>query len=135
MTSDRPVRHRSTFRIAVILPVILLLLVGFGFGEEYLRNREIEDQIAQMQAENAKLDADRLASLKLIDTLSSSYYVESEARQSGMGKDGEQLIIVQDGSGNADAAVPVVSHDDIPNPLRWFDYFFDHDAFIALQNV
>lgn len=133
--NDRPVRHRSKFRIAVILPVILLLLVGFGFGEEYLRNREIEDQIAQMQAENAKLDADRLASLKLIDTLSSSYYVESEARQSGMGKDGEQLIIVQDGLANSDAAVPVVSHDDIPNPLRWFDYFFDHDAFIALQDV
>lgn len=133
--NDRPVRHRSRFRIAVILPVILLLLVGFGFGEEYLRNREIEDQIAQMQAENAKLDADRLASLKLIDTLSSSYYVESEARQSGMGKDGEQLIIVQDGSANDDAAVPVVSHDDVPNPVRWFEYFFDHDAFIALQDV
>lgn len=133
--NDRPVRHRSKFRIAVILPVILLLLVGFGFGEEYLRNREIEEQIAQMQAENAKLDADRLASLKLIDTLSSSYYVESEARQSGMGKDGEQLIIVQDDSSNAGAVVPAISHDDVPNPLRWFDYFFDHDAFIALQDV
>lgn len=133
--NDRPVRHRSKFRIAVILPVILLLLVGFGFGEEYLRNREIEDQIAQMEAENAKLDADRLSSLKLIDTLSSSYYVESEARQSGMGKEGEQLIIVEDGSENDGISVPVVSHDDVPNPVRWFDYFFDHEAFDALSNV
>lgn len=133
--NDRPVRHRSKFRIAVILPVILLLLVGFGFGEEYLRNREIEAQIAQMQAENAKLDADRLSSLKLIDTLSSSYYVESEARQSGMGKEGEQLIIVENGSTNDGAIAPVVSHDDIPNPIRWFDYFFDHAAFAALSNV
>ncbi len=133
--NDRPVRHKSTFRIAVILPVILLLLVGFGFGEEYLRNREIEDQIAQMQAENAKLDADRLSSLKLIDTLSSSYYVESEARQSGMGKEGEQLIIVENGSVNDGIVVPVVSHDDVPNPVRWFNYFFDHAAFEALSNV
>ena len=133
--NDRPVRHRSKFRIAVILPVILLLLVGFGFGEEYLRNKEIEDQIAQMQAENAKLDADRLSSLKLIDTLSSSYYVESEARQSGMGKEGEQLIIVENGSTNDGVLVPAVSHDDVPNPVRWFDYFFDHDAFTALQSV
>ena len=133
--NDRPVRHKSKFRIAVILPVILLLLVGFGFGEEYLRNREIEDQIAQMQAENAKLDADRLSSLKLIDTLSSSYYVESEARQSGMGKEGEQLIVVEDGSGNDGISLPVVSHDDVPNPVRWFNYFFDHEAFDALSNV
>ena len=133
--NDRPVRHRSKFRIAVILPVILLLLVGFGFGEEYLRNREIEDQIAQMQAENAKLDADRLSSLKLIDTLSSSYYVESEARQSGMGKEGEQLIIVENGSTNDGIVAPTFSHDDVPNPVRWYDYFFDHDAFDALQDV
>lgn len=133
--NDRPVRHRSKFRIAVILPVILLLLVGFGFGEEYLRNREIEDQIARMQAENAKLDADRLSSLKLIDTLSSSYYVESEARQSGMGKEGEQLIIVENGSATDGIIAPVVSHDDVPNPVRWYDYFFDHDAFAALSNV
>ncbi len=133
--NDRPARHRSKFRLAVILPVILLLLVGFGFGEEYLRNREIEDQIARMQAENAKLDAERLSSLKLIDTLSSSYYVESEARQSGMGKEGEQLIIVESGSANDGILVPVVSHDDVPNPMRWFNYFFDHDAFAALTNV
>lgn len=133
--NDRPVRHKSKFRIAVILPVILLLLVGFGFGEEYLRNREIEDQIARMQAENAKLDADRLSSLKLIDTLSSSYYVESEARQSGMGKEGEQLIIVESGSASDGIVAPAVSHDDVPNPIRWYDYFFDHDAFDALSNV
>jgi len=135
MTNDRPVRHRSKFRVAVILPIVLLLLVGFGFGEEYLRNREIEGQILFMEQENAKLDADRLAAMKLIDTLSSSYYVEGEARQSGMGKEGEQLIIVENGSNTLSPPAPTLTHDDVPNPVRWFEYFFDHDAFAVLQDV
>ncbi len=131
MVNDRIIRSRSRFRFATILPVVLLVLVGFGFGEEYLRNKEIEAQIAEMQQENAKLDADRLASLKLIDTLSSSYYVEGEARKNGMGKDGEQLIIVE-GQGTAThESSSTVSQDDVPNPLRWYDYFFDHEAFVS----
>lgn len=133
--NDRPARHRSKFRLAAILPVVLLLLVGFGFGEEYLRNQEIENQIAQMEAENAKLDADRLSSLRLIDTLSSSYFVENEARQSGMGKEGERLIIVEKDVVDEGKSSVVVSHDDVPNPIRWYNYFFDHDAFTALLDV
>ncbi len=135
MVSDRPIRHRSPFRFAVILPVVLLILVGFGFGEEYLRNKEIEAQIAEMQQENAKLDADRLASLQLIDTLSSSYYVEGEARKNGMGKEGEQLIIVEGQSAANSEPQTAASTDDIPNPLRWYDYFFDHEAFAQLGGL
>lgn len=135
MVNDRPKRRHSKLRIAAVIHIVLFLLIGFGFGEEYLRNKDIEDQIARMQAENAELDADRLSSLKLIDTLSSSYYVESEARQSGMGKPGEQLIIVQEGVLNGSTTTTTSTHSDVPNPLRWYQYFFDHDAFAELTNV
>jgi len=135
MISDRSKHRHPKLRIAAIIHIVLFLLIGFGFGEEYLRNAEIENQISRMQAENAKLDADRLASLKLIDTLSSSYYVESEARQGGMGKEGEQLIIIENGSESSLPIAPAVPHADVPNPLRWFQYFFDHSAFVELSNV
>jgi len=135
MITERQKHRHPKLRIAVIVHIVLFILVGFGFGEEYLRNAEIEHQISRMQAENAKIDADRLSSLKLINTLSSSYYVEGEARQSGMGKDGERLIIVENGTQSATSAAPAAAHSDVPNTLRWFEYFFDHSAFLELSSV
>lgn len=135
MITDRKKHRHPRLRIAAIIHIILFLLIGFGFGEEYLRNAEIESQISRMQEENAKLDADRLSSLKLINTLSSSYYVEGEARQSGKGKEGEQLIIIEDQKENTLVDAQPTEHIDVPNTLRWFDYFFDHDAFIELSGI
>lgn len=135
MTHDRSPARRTSFRLTAVLPVIIFGLVAFGFAEEYVRNNDIEAQIARMQAENAVLEADRLASLQLIDTLSSTYYVESEARKSGMGKEGEQLIIVSDAHQASEKIPGEIFHDDVPNPVRWYEYFFDHDAFLALKEV
>jgi cell division protein FtsB len=133
MTLDRPQKKRSTFHIAVVVNVILFALIGFGFIEEYLRNREIEAEISRMNAENAALEENRLASLQLIDKLSSAYYVEGEARQSGMGKDGERLVILENHDINTVSTAPTVQHDDIPNPLRWYYYFFDQVRFQELE--
>lgn len=132
MSTDRVLRKTSRSRWIIGVNIILFLLIGFGFGQEYLRNREIESDIARMKSENAALEAERLSSLSLIDTLSSSYFVESEARQSGLGKSDESLVIVQD-SGVSSSVAGVVSHDDIPNPVRWFYYFFNQAQFEALQ--
>ena len=134
MTGERLHRHSSKARWIVLINVVLFALIGFGFGEEYLRNRDIETEIARMQAENAGLEAERLSSLSLIDTLSSAYYVEGEARQSGMGKAGEDLIIVQNDAGHTDT-FPVISYDDGPYALRWYSYFFDRAQFEALQDI
>lgn len=134
MTGERVHRHSSKARWIVLVNIVLFALIGFGFGEEYLRNQDIEAEIARMQSENAALEAERLSSLSLIDTLSSAYYVEGEARQSGMGREGETLIIVQDDAASAEAA-PTISYDDVPNPLRWYYYFFDRAQFEALQDV
>lgn len=134
MSTERTHRNSSKARWIVIINLVLFALIGFGFGEEYLRNREIEAEIARMNMENAALEAERLSSLSLIDTLSSAYYVEGEARQSGMGKPGETLIIVQD-DGTARETLPDISYDDIPNPLRWYYYFFNRAQFEALQDV
>lgn len=134
MTSLRSHKHASKARWIVLVNVVLFGLIGFGFVEEYLRNQDIEAEIARMQQENTQLEAERLSSLALIDTLSSAYFVEGEARQSGMGKAGEELIIVQDLSGTPEAS-PRVLYSDIPNPLRWFYYFFDREQFETLQDV
>lgn len=134
MTHDHQHRRSSAVRWIVVVNLVLFALIGFGFGREYLRNHEIESEIARMKAENAQLEAERMSSLALIDTLSSQYYVEGEARQSGMGKDGERLIILEN-DGHAPEAAQPSSHDDVPNPLRWVYYFFDRAQFDALRGV
>ncbi len=134
MTHGVAHKKRSRVRIAVVVNVALFLLIGFGFTEEYLRNREIEQEIARMNAENIALEEKRLASLQLIETLSSAYYVEGEARQSGMGKPGEQLVIVENLSTSTQGDARVVDHSDVPNPLRWFYYFFDRVRFDDLRS-
>lgn len=135
MKFDHLHKHRGKIRISMIITTIMFLLIGFGFGAEYLRNREIEGEIARMEKENGALESERLASLKLIDTLSSSYYVEGEARQSGMGKEGEQLVIIGKQQGTVAPAQSVNNHDDVPNPLRWWWYFFDRAQFSSLENI
>lgn len=134
MTNEHPNRHAKKMRWIVLLNIVLFVLIGFGFGQEYLRNREIEAEIVRMESENETLEADRLSSLSLIDTLSSAYYVEGEARQSGMGKEGEELIIIQNGMPETQIEIPV-SYDDVPNPLRWYYYFFDRAQFDVLGSV
>ena len=130
-----PRHHSKKTRLIVGVNVVLFLLIGFGFGEEYLRNREIELEISRMESENAALESQKLSSLSLIDSLSSSYFVEGEARQNGFGKDGEQLIIVQNDQNTAISSNPKVSHDDVPNPLRWYYFFFDPVKFSELSEV
>lgn len=130
-------KHRPKLRVFLWVNLALFLLLGLGFGREYLRNLEIEREIARMQEENARLEEQRLQSMQLIEELSSTYYLESEARKKrGMGEDGETLIVVQ-GADQVDDSIAkdVQIGDDVPNPLRWFYYFFDRPKFDALREV
>ncbi|KKW28784.1 MAG: hypothetical protein UY72_C0062G0005 [Candidatus Uhrbacteria bacterium GW2011_GWD2_52_7] len=135
MNTERREKGRSRLKIAVALNLVIFAILGFGFGREYLRNLEIEQEIARMEAENDRLESDRLEAMQLISDLSSTYYLESEARtKRGLGEPGETMIVVQgddDDSGAQDAAREL-GQADIPNPLRWFYFFFDHAQYEQL---
>lgn len=130
-------KSHSKLKIAVMVNVAIFALLGLGFGREYLRNLEIEREIARMEQENDRLEADRLAAVELIETLSSTYYLEGEARtKRNMGLPGETMIVMQ----SARAAEPgdetvAQASEEILNPLRWFYYFFDPDRFAKLRDV
>lgn len=138
MTSERREKNRSRLKIAIIVNVVIFAILGFGFGREYLRNREIEQEIARMEAENARLESDRLAAVDLINNLSSAYYLESEARtKRGMGESGETMIVVKNDSASQtqDGVRTPEEADATPNPVHWFYYFFDHSRFEALRSA
>jgi cell division protein FtsB len=127
--------------VFLLATMIVAGIFVFGFGREYLREREIAQQIASLQEENERLDGKKLEFLDLIDKLSSQYYLEGQARtKEGLAKPGETLLVVDAGQ-SASLAHPgkVLGASDalegVNNPTRWFYYFFDRSKFEAMNRL
>jgi cell division protein FtsB len=118
--------------------VIVLAFLLFGFGREYLRNLEIERDIASLQSENERLVGQKLTSLSLISDLSSEYYLESEARtKRSMGEPGEQLIVVDlpETTQPTGEVLGAATDLGISNPTRWWYYFFNRSRFESMAEL
>ncbi len=138
MTKGEGGGKKSIFLLATMVVAGVFV---FGFGREYLREREIAMQISSLQAENDRLDGKKLEFLDLIDKLSSQYYLEGQARtKEGLAKPGETLLVVDAGqsattvtSGKVLGATDMA--EDISNPTRWFYYFFDRTKFDSMSKL
>lgn len=130
----RTVRRLGTIFIVNLAVLAFLIL---GFGREYLRNLEIERNIADMEAQNEELEGQKLESLSVIESLSSEYYLEGEARRKhGLAKPGEELVIVEDA--DARATTVATSAEDATsasNAAHWWEYFFDYGTFEARRTL
>lgn len=125
------------FGTIFIVNLAVLAFLVLGFGREYLRNLEIERSIADLEAQNAALEGRRLESLSVIESLSSEYYLEGEARRKhGLAKPGETLAIVEN-SGAVAAAYEEAADATTTtnNAVRWWEYFFDHTTFEGLRTL
>lgn len=115
----------------MVLNVVILFFLIIAFGREYVGNLQIEREIAALEAQRAELETEQLETLNLIDELSSEYALEREARTKfGLGEVGETLIVVQDSPvGEVDLSAGEEDVLPVGNPVRWFYYFFDKEAF------
>ncbi len=112
----------------------LLLLVAFAFVREYVRNIDIATELDRMEAENAALNTQHLASLQLIAQLSTETAVESEARTKlNLAKEGETMYVVDDAEVRVDQRIDpqgtneggdIATDPALSNPVKWFYYFF-----------
>ncbi len=109
--------------LAVVLIVGLLLAVQFGRQiyanwEIGQRAGEIEAQIAQIEEENARLQAE-------LQYLRSDAYISSEARRlENLGEPGERVLIIPPG---AEAPLPPeLAALEAPKPFldQWVELFF-----------
>lgn len=137
MHSARAFSSRTWFTVGVIG---IILLVGFAFVREYVRNSDIATELERMEAENAALNTQHLASLQLIAQLSTETAVEGDARgKLNLAKPGETMYVVEDGgetykadSGRMAATdgekhttdVSIGDDPALSNPVKWFYYFF-----------
>ncbi len=133
------------FRFLFIVNFIVLAFLAWSFGREFLRNREIQRDIASLQAEAYALQARNLEITRLHSTLQTESSIEREARlKLGLKKPGEQVVVIQPGTQTtqeADGAAPsdplgILSGESgvrtVANPVKWWYYFFHREAFRQL---
>lgn len=130
-------RRLGTVSVVLVASVVTASMFIIGFGREYLRNLEIEREIAGLQAENDRLGGKKLEFMSLIHDLSSEYYLEEQARvKEGLAKPGETLVLVDDGEQTAAPTGKVLGTateaEGISNPTSWLYFFFDHEHFVQL---
>lgn len=136
--SDRARRFIPKVSVVLGINLVLLAFLFVGFGREYLRNLEIDREIAALEAEKQNLETQHLESLALIRDLSSEYYLEKEAREKrGLGNPGEKMIIVNTGEGEAPQpeVLGVATDESVSNPTRWWYYFFDPSRFKEMREL
>ncbi len=128
-------RSITKFGTVFVIGVAVLFLLCLGFGREYLRNREIERNIHDLQVQYDELSGKQLTALSVIQSLSSEYYLEGEARaKHGLAKAGEEEVVIQQ-AGTAGVAITDTRNEaaSTSNLLRWYYYFFNKQKFAELR--
>lgn len=138
-------RRVLEFRFLFLINFVVLVFLAWSFGREFLRNREIQRDIASLQAEAGALQARNLEITRLHSTLQTESSIEREARlKLGLKKPGEQVVVIRPGSATSEERPGTTSTDPlgllsddanapaVANPVKWWYYFFHRDAFRQL---
>jgi len=129
-------------RTFLIVNLIILSFLVFSFGREFARNYVIQQEIADLTAEKANLEAQNMELATLMSSVQTETYIEQEARvKLGLAKPGEKVVIFSGTkgaassndqvSGAASLAGETIASDlsALANPLKWWYYFFDINKF------
>ena len=123
----KPAWFRSAWLIA-ILGIVAALAAG-SFIRETLRSRQVDREIAALQAESASLQARNFELLSMNANLDTPDSLEREARLDlNLRKDGEQVVVLHPAAPSAAPSVPA-SQETWSNPGKWWAYFTDRSAY------
>lgn len=127
---------RSLFRRKSFLALNLgvLLLIAWGFTGEYMRNKDLVNEVDTLEQRSQELTAHNLKLAELADRLSDPEMVEREARlKLNLQKPGEEVVVVRDVTPAAmahAADAPEGGGDPVEgpresNPRKWLRHFFN----------
>lgn len=119
---------------------MLFCFLAMSFGREYLRNRQIQATILDLETRARSLEARNVEIATINAQLESEAFLEQEARlRLGLVKPGERVVVVSDddGAGRTSIGGEAISApltEGLPTtvPGRWFAYFFDTQTFDRL---
>ena len=115
-------------RLFLFVMLGVAILVAFGYARAYYQDYKIKQEIKNLQEEVSSLQKKRINSLDILKYVSSSAYVEDQARiELNMKKPGENVVFVS--NPQEDVSLQDVSDAHlgdgqfISNPLKWLYYF------------
>lgn len=111
--------------------VLLVVFLGWMAVNEYFRERAINVEVAKLRLAIADVEGKNKELQTSLSYLQTSEFQELEAkRQLGVAGEGEGVIIVTNTNGapkslQSDKASRRSGNEDLPNPQKWWKYFFD----------
>lgn len=127
-------------RLFLIFNMVLFLFLAFSFGREYVRNRQIQATIVQLEQQARQLEERNVEIARINAELESESFLEREARlRLGLVKPGERVVVVSDAPEKdidiGGEKVSSVILEDLPETTarRWWAYFFDTATFDRLK--
>jgi len=127
-------------RLFLLFNILLLLFFAFSFGREYMRNRQIQATIMELEGRARDLEQRNVEIAGINAQLESESFLEQEARlRLGLVKPGERVVVVSEtpsekvNIGGEEISGDIV--EDLPQTMsaRWQAYFFDTETFDRLK--
>lgn len=144
------VQRLLRWRFLFVINLLLIIFLGMTLGREFLRTREIRNEIASLQAQANQLAARNISLSELQTAVQTESFIEREARlKLGLKKPGEEVVVVKEigkeGEGTRSEAQTENETDPlglvldaqtdqprVANVTKWWYYFFDKSHYNAL---
>lgn len=109
----------------VVAALLMAALFGYGSMRSYIRNYNINKEIASLEKKQQELEKKRSDLSSLLKNIQSNAFAEEQAReQFGLRKPGEKAVVIERDESVAKEDVARAHDTDISNPERWWKYFF-----------
>jgi cell division protein DivIC len=121
-------------RLFLFIMLGIALVVAVGYARAYYQDFKIKQEIKSLQEEVSSLQKKKINSLDILKYVSSSAYVEDQARiELNMKKPGESVVFVNNEKNSSKNEAVENSTTEggqfVENPLKWL-YYFIHKPLI-----
>ena len=108
------------------VPLLLVFsAVAFVTVKLYMQKREVDSEIARLQAQASELESGNKQLSELIKYLDTPEFKEKEAREKlNLKRPGEEVVVLPGEDEVAGLVAGAQSGENKPNPTKWYEYFF-----------
>lgn len=117
-------------KLIFVLLVILFILFTFGLTKQFIKNKQLDNEISQLEEDLARLKLDKKKFLQSIDLYENEFFVEQEAREKfNMKKRGEKVVVIPVdetvlSKSKTISKQEALKNNKINNIKIWWEYFF-----------
>ncbi|MDF1498370.1 MAG: septum formation initiator family protein [Patescibacteria group bacterium] len=116
-----------SFKMFILISIFCIVFLGTGLAKEYYRDYQIQKEINFLQKEIDSFEVNNYKLSQLVEYYKTDEYKEAEARKRlNVMKEGEKVVIIKPNSENLNSLFveEANGNENIPNYIRWWNYFF-----------